>query len=351
MIVKHSPARRILAGSAALGLAVSLSACSSGDTSAGDESAEQTASAGAPDGLDVPEGWTWAEGTGIPSTEADPQLPTTVTDGTGSEAEVTDLERIVVGGEDIADILAAMGLQENIYAAPTNSVAEAALAAPEQFEFSQQTGVEGLLSVDGTLFIGNNLKRHGDDAEQVRDAGVDAVVVDDQQPIADKIRAVGEYVGAAEAGEDLASQVETQLDEAATAADGGAEGQRVLAVTSSGAGGANAVVGTGTAAQEIIEATGATSVGVEEGLRGYSVEYSDEGLLGTEPDVILVGDGDLEEWGGYEGFLEAFPTLAETPAMQNDNVIVMPSEQIKVSGVGVGAGAAALADALAGTEQ
>jgi hypothetical protein len=37
--------------------------------------------------------------------------------------------------------------------------------------------------------------------------------------------------------------------------------------------------------------------------------------------------------------------------MQNDNVIVMPSEQIKVSGVGVGAGAAALADALAGTEQ
>jgi iron complex transport system substrate-binding protein len=37
--------------------------------------------------------------------------------------------------------------------------------------------------------------------------------------------------------------------------------------------------------------------------------------------------------------------------MQNDRVFVMPSEQIKVSGVGVGAGAAALAEALADTEQ
>jgi iron complex transport system substrate-binding protein len=353
MIAHHPLLRRVLAGSAALGLAASMAACST-DGGSGEAGSEETAAqsgSGAPEGVDIPEGWTWIEGTGIPSTEADPQLPTTVTDGTGSEAEVTDLERIIVGGEDVADILAAMGLQENIYAAPTNSVAEAALAAPEQFEFSQQTGVEGLLSVDGTLFIGNNVKRHGDVAAQFRDAGVDAVVVDDQQPIADKIRSVGEYVGAAEAGEDLAGQVEAQLDEAAEAAAGSAEGQRVLAVTSSGAGGANAVVGTGTAAQEIIEATGATSVGVEEGLRGYSVEYSDEGLLGTEPDVILVGDGDLEEWGGYEGFLEAFPTLAETPAMQNDRVFVMPSEQIKVSGVGVGAGAAALAEALADTEQ
>jgi iron complex transport system substrate-binding protein len=49
-----------------------------------------------------------------------------------------------------------------------------------------------------------------------------------------------------------------------------------------------------------------------------------------------------------EGFLEAFPTLANTPAGENGNFILMPGEQIKVSGTQVGVAALALADALAG---
>jgi iron complex transport system substrate-binding protein len=362
--VEHSvdsPARRGFARRSLLGIAPSaavlaaLTACGAGSQSTGDAASDSDPSdggsaAGGTQGApsDLPKGWTWVEGTDLPSTTATPKLPVTVTDGTGEKVEVKDISKIIVGGEDVADILAALGLQKNIYAAPTNSVAQAALDAPEHFEFSQKTGVEGLLSVKGTLFIGNNVKRHGKPAAQFRDAGVDAVVVDDQQPIADKIRAVAEYVGAKDAGEELASAVEDQLDQATSDAKGtGIDALRILVVTASGAGGANAVVGTGTAAADIIEAAGATSVGVEEGLRGYSVKYSDEGLLDTKPDVILTGDGDLEEWGGLEGFLSAFPTLAQTPAGTSNTFFLMPSEQIKVSGVGVGAGAIALVKALA----
>jgi iron complex transport system substrate-binding protein len=244
-------------------------------------------------------------------------------------------------------MLAAMGLQEDIYAAPTNSVAPAALEAPEQYEFSQQTGVEGLLSVDGTFFLGNNTKRHGDVAAQFRQAGVSAAVIDDQQAVADKIRAVAALIGDPDAGEELAGAVEEQLAAASEAADGSVTALRVLVVTSSGAGGANAVVGSGTAAADILEAVGAVNCGVEAGLRGYSVEYSDEGLLDLRPDVIITGTGDMEEWGGLEGFLTAFPTLAQTPAGEASNFVLMPSEQIKVSGSAVGAGALALATALA----
>lgn len=297
----------------------------------------------------MPDGWSWVEGTDVPSVSASPTLPVTVEDGTGTTVTVRDTSRIIVGGEDVADILAGLGLGDLVYAAPTNSVAEAALAAPEQFEFNKTTGTEGLLAVDGTLFIGNNTARHGKVAQQFRDADVDAVVVDDQQSIADKIRAVAEYVGAKDAGEELAGKVEKQLKKAKTLAGDAARGTRVLVVTASGAGGANAVVGGGTAAADILQAVGATSVGVEEGLRGYSVEFSDEGLLKTAPDVILTGGGDLQKWKGLEGFLQAFPTLADTPAGQDGRFLVMPSEQIKVSGVGVGAGAIALAQALADT--
>lgn len=313
-------------------------------------SVDTEASSAAPDdstlGVELPEGWQLVEGDEQPSAEADPQLPVTATDGTGSEVEIDDLSRIIVGGDDVAEILGALGLADDVYAAPADGASPIALDADVQFEFSQATGTEGLLSIDGSLFIGNNPKRHGDVAALFREAGVDAAVYDDQQSTADKIRAVATYIGDAAAGEEIASEVESQLADASEFADEIGD-LRVLQVTSSGAGGANAVVGTGTAGADIAEAIGFTSIGVESGLRGYSVEYSDEGLLNTQPDAILIGTADLEEWGGIDGFIEAFPTLVDTPAWQNDRVYVMPSLQIKVSGPALGVGALALAQALA----
>ncbi|WP_029150507.1 ABC transporter substrate-binding protein [Microbacterium indicum] len=337
--MKH---RLVLASVAVVGSVALLAGCSSNTAAAGSAAAVEP-SAAPP--VDVPDGWTYVEGDAQPTAEVVQELPVTVTDGTGAEVEVDDTSRIIAAGDDVAEILGALGLADDVYAAPADGASAIARGAEVQYEFNQSTGTEGLLSVDGTLFIGNNPNRHGDVAQQFRDAGVDAVVYDDQQPTADKIRAVAEYVGAADAGEEIAAAVEGQLAEAASYADD-LEGITVLQVTASGAGGANAVVGTGTAGADIAEAIGVTSVGVDAGLRGYSVEYSDEGLLATEPDAILVGTADLEEWGGLDGFVAAFPTLVDTPAFQNDRIFVMPSEQIKISGPALGVGAEALASAL-----
>jgi iron complex transport system substrate-binding protein len=306
---------------------------------------DETSAASAID-VEIPDAWHVVEGDAQPTAVADPQLPVSVTDATGAEVEIDDISRIIVAGDDVAEILGALGLGDYVYAAPADGASQIALDAPVQYEFSQATGTEGLLSIEGTLFIGNNPRRHGDVAEQFRDAGIDAVVYDDQQSTADKIRAVASYIGAPEAGEEIASAVEEQLTQAASLSEQIGD-LRVQQVTSSGAGGANAVVGTGTAGADIADAIGFTSIGVDSGLRGYSVEYSDEGLLSTQPDAILVGTADLEEWGGVDGFIEAFPTLVDTPAWQNDRIYVMPSTQIKISGPALGTGALALAEALA----
>ncbi|KAB8164372.1 ABC transporter substrate-binding protein [Streptomyces sp. 3MP-14] len=335
-----------------LALGLALTACGGGgDDDAAEPTGSQTAAPSADSEAppNLPDGWHYVAGDDIPAETATPELPVTVVDGTDTEVTVDDASRVIVGGDDVAAILGGLGLADLVYAAPENSASTVALEAPQQFAFSQETGTEGLLSVDGTLFIGNNPARHGDVAAQFRDAGVDAVVLDDQQSTADKIRDIAGYLGVDEAGERLAGTVEEQLAEASETAEGigGADELRVLQVTSSGAGGANAVVGTGTAGADIVQALGATSVGVEAGLRGYSVEFSDEGLLDARPDVILMGTADLEEWGDLEGFVQAFPTLLDTPAGQAGNIVVMPSEQIKVSGPASGAGAKALALALA----
>lgn len=347
----NTPRRTLLLATPSIALLPVLTACGPGDadgSSASDAGASDAGGQEPPSNVDLPEGWTWVAGSDSLTVTADPQLPVTVTDGTGTETEVRDIEKIIVGGEDVADVLAAMGLADKIFAAPENSVAEAAKNAPEQYAFNQNTGVEGLLSIEGTLFIGNNTDRHGDIAKKFRGADVDAVVLDDQASIPDKVRALGEYIGDKDAGEELATAMEDQLAEAATAAaDVDIEELKVLIVTASGAGGANAVVGSGTAASDMTDAIGVVNVGVEAGLRQYSVDYSDEALLDEAPDVIVTGTGDLEAWQGAEGFLEAFPTLAQTPAGQNSSLFLMPSEEIKVGATGVGSGALALGQALA----
>lgn len=325
--------------------ALALGACSEDSAPAPEDDATDAVVSGP----DLPEGWTYVAGeSDFEGLGGEPALPVTVVDGTGAEVEITDISRIIAAGDGIASTLGALGLSDYIYAAPANSTAPEAIAAPEHFEFSQETGVEGLLAVDGTLFIGDNTARHGDVAQRFRDAGVAAVVVDDQQSQAAKIQAVADYVGLSEAGKILADSLEADVAEAQQiVADAGLDGLRIIQVTATGAGGQNSVAGVGVPGTEIVEELGMVSVGVESGLRGFSREFSSEGVLASTPDVILLAESDYERWGGEDGLWEAFPMLAETPAGQDVNIFVLPDAQLRYSSPELGAGAKALAEALA----
>lgn len=300
-------------------------------------------------GLDLPEGWTHVAGeSDFSGIDGKPDLPVTVTDGTGTEVEVTDASRIIAAGDGIASTLGALGLADNIYAAPDNATSPEALDAEEHFEFSKETGVEGLLAMDGTLFIGDNTTRHGEVAEQFRDAGVAAVVIDDKQPQAKKLRAVADYVGMSKAGKELAESLNSDVDAAKqTVADAELDGIRIIQVTATGAGGQNSVAGVGVPGTEMVTELGMVSVGVESKLRGFSREFSSEGILAAEPDVILLAESDYERWNGEKGLWKAFPMLADTPAGQAANVYVMPDAQLRYSSPELGAGAEALAEAVA----
>lgn len=343
---------------AALGIAAfALTACGDGgseeaegaDAEHADSEAASSESGEA--ALELPEGWQHVVGEfEADAVQAEPQLPTTVTDGAGEEVEITDVENIVSAGDGISSTLGALGLGDHIYAAPEESTSPEGIEAEEHFQFNQNTGTEGLLAMDGTVFIGDNVARHGEIAEQFRDAGVSAVVVDDQATQAEKLQAVADYVGASEAGEQLVQIMEDDLEEAREiVAEAELEDVRVIQVTPTGAGGQNSVIGNGVPGTWIVEELGLTSVGAEEGLRGFSTDFSNEGILASAPDVIVMAESDYETWGGEEGLWEAFPTLQETEAGQNTNILVLPDAQIRYSSPELGAGAKALATALVET--
>jgi len=70
-------------------------------------------------------------------------------------------------------------------------------------------------------------------------------------------------------------------------------------------------------------------------------ELSHEGVVASEPEVVLVTQQDLDLFGGEDGLWRAYPTLRQTPAGQANRVWIMPDLQLKATSVASGAGAVA----------
>ncbi len=295
----------------------------------------------------LPQGWRHVAGQDVPRVDAAmPRLPAQVRSDDGAQVEVTDIARIVAGGDDVIAVLEALGLAGNVYAAPERSATAAGKAAQKHFLFNRTTGVEGVLSLDGSLFLGNSLRRHAVLAERLRATGHAAVVIDDLQPSPDKVRKVAEAVGLPQQGQALAAKVQAQLDQAAAIAGGSTHRPRVIALSASGAGGLPTVAGADSAANQLIRIAGGINIGEEAGVANYS-QLSNEGVVAAAPEVILVTENDLRLFGGEAGLWKAYPTLQHTPAGAANRVWVMPDVELKSTSVGSGAGALALAQALA----
>jgi iron complex transport system substrate-binding protein len=332
-----------------LALAAALTAC-------GGKPAETAAPAAAPQVADaanafspsaLPDGWQHLAGTDVPSSaNLTPVLPVTVTSDDGEQVTVKDASRIVAGGDDVIAVIEALGMGAQVYAAPLRSATEAGRNAPKQFLFNRTTGVEGVLSLEGTLFLGNSLRRHTELAKKLRGAGEAAVVIDDLQPAPDKVRKVAAALGVAAAGDALAAQVQAQLDEAARIAAASKVHPRVIHLSATGAGGAPTVAGADSASGTLIALAGGVNIGTEAGVANYSA-LSNEGVVAAAPEVILVTENDLQLFGGEAGLWKAYPTLKQTPAGAANRVWVMPDVQLKAASVGSGSGALALAKALA----
>lgn len=332
-----------------LAMAVALAACNNTSTPPADQ-ATAAATASTDAGLvsaALPAGWTRLDGGALPRLVGQAALlPAIVTSDDGAQVEIDDTSRIIVGGDDVIAVIDALGLGTQVFAAPKNTTTASGRAAPHQFLFNRTTGVEGVLSLQGSLFLGNSLRRHTELAQKLRAVGEPAVVVDDLQPAPDKVRKIAAALGLADAGATLATQVQQQLDQAAALGKASGRATRVIHVSATGAGGAPTVAGSDSASAKLIALAGGLNIGTEAGVANYSA-LSNEGVVAAAPEVILVTEHDLALFGGAEGLWKAYPTLKQTPAGQANRVWVMPDVQLKYASVGSGVGALALAKALA----
>ncbi|MBH1964425.1 MAG: ABC transporter substrate-binding protein [Comamonadaceae bacterium] len=296
----------------------------------------------------LPPGWlAVGEPHSLKVSSATPKLPVAVTSDDGATVRITDASRVIVGGDDVIGIMEALGLGSRVFAAPESSVTAAGRKAPNHFLFNRTTGAEGVLSLDGTLFVGNSLRRHAKLSETLRKTGLPSIVIDDLQPAPQKVRKTAAAFGLKNEGENLARELERQYKQAETLARQLPRRTRILHISATGGGGRPTVGGKDTAAAQLIRLAGGVNVG-DDAKAGDYTSLSNEGMVAAAPEVVLLTRSDLELFGGEAGIWRSYPALKQTPAGQGNRIWVMPDEQLKIVGVHSGEGALALANALKG---
>lgn len=294
----------------------------------------------------LPAGWQKVAGPRLEHRAATrPRLPVEVVSDDDVTVRITDASRVFGGGDDVIDIMDALGLAALVHAAPERSATPAGRAAKHHFLFNRTTGTEGILSLDGTLFLGNSLRRHGRLAATLRSTGLPAVVVDDLQPAPQKVRKVAAVFGLTAEGEALASTLQRQLDEAAAIGASIARKPRVLHVSASGGGGRPTVGGRDTAAAQLIRLAGGINVGDTAQAADYT-SLSNEGMIAADPEIVVLTEADFELFGGEAGLWRSYPTLKQTAAGRANRIWILPDDELKIVGASAGAGAIAMAQAF-----
>ncbi len=241
-------------------------------------------------------------------------------EGAGEES-VAEGTRLITLFGDLTEIVYALGAEEYLVARDTSSVYPAAAEDLPNLGFAGALNAEAMLALAPTLVIGRELAGPEGVLEQLREAGVEVVLLDELTGLDApqiKIRAIGEALGIPQTAEALAQDVERRLAEVMAETGESERPLRVLLVYVRRGG----LQLTGDHAQTIIEAAGGIDAAMEAGIEGWQA-LTPEALVAIDPEVYLVLDLGLDVIGGIEGLLE-IPGVAETRAGRARRVISMP---------------------------
>lgn len=232
-----------------------------------------------------------------------------------------DTSRLVVIGGSLTEIVYALGEEDKLVARDTTATyPEAATKLPD-VGYMRALSAEGVLSVNPTALIVVGGAGPKEALDVLSKAGVPYVEVPDSyshQGILDKVKLVGEALGAKDKAAALSAALEGQLAAVEAVTAKVTTPKRVLFVLSVQDGKIMAS-GIGTAANGAITLAGAVNAAGD--YPGYKT-LNDEAIIAAAPDVILMMDNAGDGTATEEALL-ANPAIQQTPAGQNKALIHM----------------------------
>ncbi len=279
-------------------------------------------------------------------------LPATVRseEGSGKRVRVTDTSRVVAF--DIAGSIAAtawgLGFGQTLVGRDVAARFPGTEDLPVVTRDGHSINVEAVLELEPTMVITDGSIGPRDVVDQLRDAGVTLVYVDNEGSFAGAAqlaRDVAAVYGAPAAGERLAQRISDDVQKtraAVTDLRGDAKPLRMVFLYLRGSAGVYFILGEESGAADLIEALGGHDVAAEQGWTD-SVPMTDESLVAADPDLILVMSDGIESVGGIDRLLADRPALALTTAGRNQRFVDMADSDI----LSFGPRAAGVLDALA----
>ncbi len=198
------------------------------------------------------------------------------------------------------------------------------------FGYYRFLSAEPVLAQDPSLIIGNEETGPPEVVAQLRDAGVPILLLPDNndvQAARDLITTLGAIFERETAAEVLVAQLDADVAAAEALVAGATSSPRVLFVLQPPEA-PMLVAGAVTAAGSMIELAGGSNV--YPGFSGY-IPMTPEGIVETVPEVILTTEASVERLGGWDAVME-HPGIGQTPAADDDRIVVM--EDLYLMGFG-----------------
>ena len=239
------------------------------------------------------------------------------------EEAVPQGTRLITLFGDLTEIVYALDAQDFLVARDTSSIYPPEAEELPNLGFAGALNAEAILDLEPTLIIGNPMAGPAEVLEQLQQAGVEVLIIEDPNGLDApqiKIRLVGGALGLTQRAEALAQDVETRMQAVIAASASVDQPLRVMHIYIR-RGGLQLVSGAGNRAEAIIEAAGGIDAATESGIVGWQ-PLTPEALVAADPDVYLVMDRGLAVIGGIEGLLE-IPGMAHTRAGEGPYVISM----------------------------
>ena len=261
-------------------------------------------------------------------TQSQSQSEKVITQSDVSNVSVTPIEkltdaRIVALANGAAELIAAMGYQENLVgrdiASSTTELTDVPIVTS-----GHQVIPETIIVLQPTLVIIDDATGPTSAIAKLRAAGIRVVNISQSWNLADLVSKI-EQIGAALAAPQSAARLNNLLTESISGslveASATSKKLKIAFLYLRGTSSIYLVGGKGSGADYLIEATGAVDVGAEKLSKPFT-PLTAETMAQLNPDLILVMIGGLESVGGVSGLVE-LPGIAQTPAGKNLQVVAV----------------------------
>jgi iron complex transport system substrate-binding protein len=228
-----------------------------------------------------------------------------------------DDQRLVTLGSSVTETVFALGHGDSVVARDSSSLFPAAARELPEVGYYRNISAEGILAQNPDRVITTSEAGPPRALEQLRQAGVDLVVVEESKTVdgsVQKARTIAEALGEPDAR--VAEELEDEITAARDLAAATQKTPSVLFLMQVDGSGAAMAAGRGTGVDEMLRQAGAeNAAGAIQGYRDLSAEA----ILVAAPDVVLVPDHLFGPEAGLDR--EALePLLQPSPAWQNDRV-------------------------------